>query len=266
LEHVRDGLYQYRGSLVLQETTIRGCRYALASWAEFGSVIDSCTFENNSFGAGVVAFAPAGSFLIRNCLFDGNGYGVDFYTVEVLIENCVFREGDIGAQFVDATIATVRNCVFEQSLSIISLNLLNQSRVALFNNAVRGGRVNLKLDWRATVSGSGNVFIGGDQATIHVPGSQVGASALHGNHILHGRGPSVVMEYFPYATFTLDLTNNYWGTASADSIAAWIRDGHDDPSVHAFVEFEPFSSVPLAEERRSFGGVKDLFRRGRSDR
>jgi hypothetical protein len=57
------------------------------------------------------------------------------------------------------------------------------------------------------------------------------------------------------------MTGNYWGTDSADSISAWILDGNDDSSVHAFVDFEPFSATPLPTERRSLGSVKSLYKR-----
>ena len=58
----------------------------------------------------------------------------------------------------------------------------------------------------------------------------------------------------------LDLRNNYWGIASRDSIAALIWDGNDDSNIHAFVDFEPFSTTPLPTEKKSLGGVKGLYR------
>jgi hypothetical protein len=59
----------------------------------------------------------------------------------------------------------------------------------------------------------------------------------------------------------MNLTGNYWGTTSADSIAAWIWDRHDDPSIHTTVRYEPFSPTPLPNENRSMGDVKAMFRR-----
>lgn len=59
----------------------------------------------------------------------------------------------------------------------------------------------------------------------------------------------------------VDARENYWGTASADSIAAWIYDRNDDPDVNGYVDFQPFSPVPLpSESTKSMGGVKALFR------
>ena len=58
----------------------------------------------------------------------------------------------------------------------------------------------------------------------------------------------------------VDLTGNYWGYSEAESISVYIRDGYDVPSIHGFVQFEPFSAVPLQEQKSSLGGVKDLYR------
>ena len=52
----------------------------------------------------------------------------------------------------------------------------------------------------------------------------------------------------------LDLTNNDWGTSSADSIASWIR------TCDYIVDYVPFIGQPVAVENRSWGDLKALFR------
>jgi hypothetical protein len=108
------------------------------------------------------------------------------------------------------------------------------------------------------ISGSGNVFDGGDNATLFLLHSY---ADLHGNHILKGSGWAVRLDgYVTQPEIFVDLTGNYWGTADRDSIEAWIKDGNDDPSIHGFVKFEPFSPVPVPEKKETMGGVKALFR------
>ena len=68
------------------------------------------------------------------------------------------------------------------------------------------------------------------------------------------------MEYFNTPDTHLDLTGNYWGTTDAEQISAWIRDGYDDPSVHAFVDFEPFEQQPIGTESATMGRVKAMYR------
>lgn len=86
------------------------------------------------------------------------------------------------------------------------------------------------------------------------------------NHILKYRGEAVLVNGFPQPpNLTIDMTGNYWGTAIADSISAWIIDGNDPVipprlPIHGFVDFEPFSSVPVETEKTSMGNVKAYFR------
>ena len=61
----------------------------------------------------------------------------------------------------------------------------------------------------------------------------------------------------------LDFTDNYWGTDNPDSIQAWIRDRNDSEDACYFVDYEPFSDVPLPTERKTMGGLKAMFRSGR---
>ena len=73
-------------------------------------------------------------------------------------------------------------------------------------------------------------------------------------------------DYIDCVNFTtspiveLDFRNNYWGTSDAEEISARIQDGYDDPSEYVHVLFEPFSPVPLPDEKKSLGDVKRMFR------
>jgi len=111
----------------------------------------------------------------------------------------------------------------------------------------------------ATLTGTGNIIHGADgYPTIK---TFLGTIDLHDSHILHGNYPyTVEIRTHEGPIDAIDLRNNYWGTTSADTLAAWIWDGHDDPSVQTYVQYEPFSSVPIPTRKQSWGGVKALFR------
>lgn len=65
----------------------------------------------------------------------------------------------------------------------------------------------------------------------------------------------------PPPNMAFDMTNNWWGTSSPDSIQAWIFDGADQPGrPYYFVDWNPFRSDPLPVLKKSLGGVKALFR------
>ena len=106
--------------------------------------------------------------------------------------------------------------------------------------------------------GQGNVVPPGAGERVRIGGTSF---YFNGNHILHGDGPAVKLSGFidPPAEI-LDFSNNYWGTTEADSIAAWIWDENDDSNVEGEVVFEPFSPVPLPDEKKSLGDVKRMFR------
>ena len=58
----------------------------------------------------------------------------------------------------------------------------------------------------------------------------------------------------------MDLTGNYWGTSDPEVIAEGILDHNDNEDLGFFIQFEPFSSEPLAEENPSLDGFKAMFR------
>ena len=256
VEHIREGLYFSEGLLQVENCIFRGGVVGIASWGERGNVIEQCQFLDN-FDFGIIGVAGAGGFIVDQCVFSGNAGGVDLYTVSFYVTRCTFSERYVGAQFTQGAIGTVRDCVFEESIENYSLVVRMDAQVQLQNNRIKGGAHKVVLDSGALLSGTGNVFWGGWLGTFQIYNC---VPDLHGNHILHGAGPTVIMETFGAPLQTIDMTGNYWGTSNPDSIAAWIHDGHDDPSVYAYVQFEPFSPTPLPAEKKSLGGVKGLYR------
>jgi hypothetical protein len=129
--------------------------------------------------------------------------------------------------------------------------------VDLQRNTITGGLRSLYVIAGSHVTGTGNEFTGAASTVIL---SSRGYMEMHGNHFLNGGGMSVILDTFlspPDAT--LDLSGNYWGTADGNQIAAWIHDGHDDPAIHGFVKYEPYSGVPVPTEQKSWGEVKTLY-------
>jgi len=256
IENIRDGWYQSQGELAASHCTFRGCRDGLASWASLGNLIEDCEFLNCS-SDGIIAFSPGQGFVIRRCLFSGNGIALDFNTVDAAVESCTFRGGTVGVQYVFGATGTVRDCVFESSIINFSFFLRTNAQVQIINNRVHGGSCRLYADSGASITGSGNIFSGSINNTMRFVG---GAAVLHGNHIFKGGKRAVKVEPYTADPSVLDLTGNYWGTSIADSIAAWIWDHNDDPSLPATVDFDPFSTTPLPAEQKSLGSVKNLYR------
>lgn len=257
LENVCNGVYRDQGgTLTMRRCTVDGCDGGVVSWSEQGTYLEDCQFTNNA-NKGILAWGPAARVNIQRCLFVGSGTYLD-QALDGVVSNCRFEGGTTGCTYVHASTGTVSNCTFT-GIQNVAVVVGSRSIVELLDNALLSGDTNLQArDTGTVVTGSGNVLSGGSFSTIRISNSTV---QMQGSHILHGAGPSVYLEGFPSAPIeTMDLTNNYWGTTSADSIASWIYDGHDNPAIYGYVQFEPYSAGVIPTEKKSLGGVKRLFR------
>jgi len=117
---------------------------------------------------------------------------------------------------------------------------------------------NVAVSNGSTLTGSGNVLAGGTVYTIHIIASTT--IEFHDNHILNAGGWSAYVATPSQQPVEFDLRNNYWGTADAEQIAAWIRDGEDD-AANTEVIFEPFHSQPISTQKTSLGQLRLLFHR-----
>jgi hypothetical protein len=136
--------------------------------------------------------------------------------------------------------------------------------VQVRDNVLQGGGANLY------VVGSGsrmiaerNSFAGPTDWDMLFDLGDRGSLIAHNNHIDRAGSEHVIVTngYAAGNDAVIDLGSNYWfedGTpAQLDSL---IHDGHDDPELHIFVNYEPILTEPVPAEKSSFGGVKALFR------
>lgn len=102
-------------------------------------------------------------------------------------------------------------------------------------NQLHGDFVSMWCSGWSVVTGTGNVFTGGQElATVYI--SSQSNVTLNGNHILRGGQYAAMIGQYHYDIVRNDLANSYWGTS------------------------EPFSAVPLPAEKRSLDSFKSLFR------
>jgi len=147
--------------------------------------------------------------------------------------------------------------VFEDC-SYAPVDITDGSTLEIVDCEMQGGVYNIDCDW-AYFSGTGNVLHGGTTAAIrcdHYP------SSMH-DSVIHNLPGARLVELNFYTNppvVHLDFTHNDWGYTDADSIAALIWDGNDDPSIYGVVDFEPFDTPGVANEVKSWGEVKELYR------
>jgi len=243
------------GELKADNCVFSGCDLGIG-FASSGLTVDSCIFENCTtdgvfmYGANVAA--------IRNSQFQHCGHGVSVQSSNnAYISSCTFFGNDIGVQYSSGS-GSIADCFFEDQ-NLIGINFRNYSSVTVSNCTVSNSRINMAATNYCTLQTIGNVFNGGWFATLRFTFCPI---SIHGNHILNGGGYSVLVgEHAGGEPAVIDLTDNYWGTTDSSQIEEWILDGHDQPNmINAFVEYEPFASVPIGTEQQSWGRVKALYK------
>jgi len=242
VENVRDGIYRSDGGLTLLSIIIRGCDLGLISLTEGGMQIEGCSFLDNS-GIGLMTYIPARDVEVKDSYFANNGTGLSFNQTEnAYVYNCQLQNCIVGIQIHSYSNGGVFNCKFD-NIQNVAITIAIASNAVVEGNVITGGYRNIDITTLSHITGTGNILSGGQIVTIRNSHS---THDFHGNHILNNGGYSVVLETFLNPPdVILDLSENYWGTMDTDTIEEWIRDGHDDPDIHAFVDFEPISDFIL---------------------
>lgn len=255
MENVFNGIYRSeRGTLEVRRVRSRGCEIGVTSWSELSTVIEDCQFQDVDYG--VISFDPARNLLVSRCSFIACGAAF-VRTASATVVDCSFDGYWVGGQYESNSTGSILHSTFTDQ-SNVGISVITGSVVNLVGNHVSGSAINLRLRAGGTVTGWDNVFAGGAYATIF---SSRGYLTLTGCHILNAGGPTVWLDtYLNPPLNVFDLTNNYWGTDSAETIAGWILDYYDDVRVNAKVLYEPFLGQPVPTESTTWGDLKAGFR------
>ena len=197
--------------------------------------------------------------MIKYCKFSGitDGSMCINGTNNMIVEFCDIDGGIVGVQFWQ-TSGSISNCTIN-GISNVCI-ALEEASATVSNNVLCASGIPLSVTgWSSALFTNNIIPGGGTYQTMELTSSTV---TMRGNHILHGPHGTIILQGYVHddPIQHLDFSNNYWGTTSADSIASWIWDGGDNPFIRCIIEYEPFSTVPISVEKKSWGGVKSLFR------
>ena len=253
IEDVYDGLYVC-GQVEIAECRFRNSDKGIAYWDEDGMIVRSCHFENSYCG---VSPMTASNVLIESCSFVANRKAVlNIGSTSVAVMNSVFTDNWIAIDYQQGASGSVQGCTATGEYAAI--RLVDYSSIHLVDNALHGGLYCIVSTNNCDITAVANELLDGSDAVIALSRA---TATLHGNHILRSDGWSVWLPLYPDSpAVTLDMTGNYWGTTDGDQIAEWIFDGHDDPSIQAFVNYEPFEQQPIGTEPATLGRVKAMYR------
>jgi hypothetical protein len=233
------------------------CHIGISCFSEDGALIENSYFNDLHLG-GVATWAPCANITIEECEFVDVTIAASFGgTGGVVVMRSNFIGGAVGVQIDEGSNGTVSDCDF-RDVANVAIVIGVVSSAGIFDNYIEGGCEQVQVTTNSHLEGSGNRLLGGSCETILFAHS---TASFNNNHIFRNGGRLIYLDvYYQPPDVYLDLSDNYWGMTEADSIAQYILDGNDDPSIHAFVNFEPFSAVPIGTEQKSWGGVKELYR------
>jgi hypothetical protein len=220
-----------------------------------GAEIVDCLFDRCVY-YGIIAHTGTRNVRIVGCEFVGNAAGVGTsFSENAVVAFCTFVGG--GVQYSEGSTGQIYRCSFTGRWGI---DLNAGASVSLVENRINAAEQGLIVWNFAHVTGERNVIGGASYATLCFRGTST--ADFHGNHILKGSGPTVRVDGYVLEPIQIDLTDNYWGTTSADSLSAWILDGNDPhppwETWNGFVVFQPFAERPVPAPTTSFGSLKAL--------
>ncbi len=253
---VRFGQYIQSGSCSIEHCDFQRIYKGIMS---FGSVeVRNCSFSLGT-NIDVAALSPAASVLIRQCQFSQSYLPFNCQLIpSVMVEDCVMTQC-VNSGIFDRCAGTMRRCNIAGSQW--GLMVYGTGVMQIVDSVLDGGSTNVYFAQGASnVNCERNVFSGSTSEAINISDC---TPRFRSNHILRGLGKAVRLQGFPQLPDRyIDMAGNYWGTAIADSISAWIIDGNDatNPQMHGYVNFAPYSSVPVGTKSNSFGDLKALFR------
>ena len=229
-------------------------------WESDLVILRECRFERTA-GYAVVSWTPGIRVEMYDChqvegegllYLDGGGEG--------LAEDCTLQSCTSGFGVVHGSTIVIRRCQATDHQRV-AVYAATGGWAQVYDCVVEGPGTCLVASIDGRVTGSGNELSSSVLPVLY--GNSRGIIEIHECHLLRsGEAEYVDLQYYnpDHGVFYWDLTNNWWGTTDTAVIDEWIRDGHDDPSVSAFVLYEPFHGGPVSNEDMSWGGVKSLFR------
>lgn len=261
IENMQGGAIINAEDVEWSETHVRvmGSRGLQVIGADRLTVRQSAFSDMPNLGIDVSESQISRDVLVSHCVFTD----IEFIglviggAIDAEVEHCEFTGNGVGLQFEIFGQGRASHCTFRDSFRHVFAG--TEARVHLDSNHFEPGAFNSVVANSAIITGSNNYLGAGISWTARI---DAGFMSLTDGTIERGGDGSLLasanLRWGPEFE-VLDFRNNAWGTASRDSISAWIWDGEDIPE-WPVVLFEPFVGDPVPTEESSFGSFKSRFR------
>ncbi len=272
LENMGDGIYTGHESKVwslleVQDCSFNGSNSDITSIGGGGILrVNNCDFQNTTTEGVFCIVWNQSEVEIKECTFTRFSL---FYSTEAIgldgiqnvnIENCNFFGGSSGVSIGNCGPTVIIGCLFDNQ-KIIALHSSRNSIISIQNCTFKNQAVafsSYTSDVQVEMVDSIIESVEDCSFSIYT----IASLSVHNCDLAKGtRGVVYVNDNSNCPNNVhLDMANNYWGTAEADSINAWIHDRNDTEDVCYWVDFEPFLSGSTPSETPSLGGLKAMFR------
>lgn len=266
--------YGINGAEAPDVLTIERCRFynnamSVHFYAGGALTIEDSVFDQAPRDYEFVIAIACGSVVIDGCQFvlaDAHQWTQSAVhlesTVVTSVTNCVFSGGDGALALVGVGSSTVQGCRFHNQTAATPYRLgcgilISASPVNVSNCSFDLQTNALRIISSPNVTMTQSVITDATDASIQF--DDIDALTVHDSVLARGR-QYTVWQWFPCdgkaasGPAHLDMTNNDWGTTSADSIASWIH------TCGRTVDYVPFIGQPVATESKSWGDLKATYR------
>lgn len=258
IENMFRGLKVYPYSFEIRNSRLSECDGGISVF-ESGSptLIERCEFVEVHTGIDIRGCSGP---TIRDCSFVDSDIGeatlgILCSSVEnILVEDCTF---DVPTLYFQISSGSIRNCTVRDYYSIGIT--LPEANFTIEDTEIDGTQHAwcIKTDSMSEIQGRGNILRGASRSAVALTWSVANFSQ---NHIFSNADFVTVNGFDSPPAVEIDFRNNYWGTSDPLELAARIKDGYDDPNIYAHVLYEPYSSVPMGNEEKSWGEIKALYK------
>lgn len=264
IENTDLGINWENGQLLVQSCRFRsdGDRFTGIIIHKVDAIVRDCVFEQPDGGPAVLVYGTDGkvvSCLIDNCAIRGCWVGVEVgpRVDDVVIRNTTMEDVSTGVELQMESKGSIEHCAIASSWG--SAVLVRSGATIEINHAtISGGHHGIEIDG-GIVAGQDVVLSGSTEASLLV--NYGGRASIHGSQILPaGSGWAFMSEQHYGPLMMIDLTNNFWGTTDAASVAAAICDNHCRRDLQCKVVYEPFRGTPLPTDGTSWGDLEAMFR------
>ncbi len=257
VENVARGVVVSHKDIVIRNSSFNGCKMAVNIWVFDGGEISDCEFRDNDMGLLVMTCDRHLEISRLNMVNNNLGISIQ-YSDSVYVNNCEVVQSRVCIQYTTGSSGVVSGCRCLQTVNF-GISVSQAASLNVVDCRVEGCEY-FQIDCTSCMDliVADSIFTGASLATVRIGNGNV---MMTGNHILNGGGLTIRTDgYLNPPDITLDFTGNYWGTTEPDTITDWIHDANDDYGCHAYIDFEPFSAVPLPTDIKSFGDIKRMFR------